>query len=260
MGDARFAFAGDRAIAVRVLRYLLARGDAPVALLVPDQGRASHAEALETLLAERPLVPVLRGPEFRAPAGLSLLRSLSLDYVVSIHFPYLVPREALEIPRHGWLNLHPAFLPYNRGWHTATWALLDQTPPGGTLHVMSEDVDCGPIVHQKRTPIEPDDTADSLYRRVLNTEFEVFSEAWPELSEGRIDVRPQDREAGTTHTKRDLEDSGIQRIALDEAVTPRELLRKLRALTTNDPGEAAYYEEDGRRFRVQVSIVEDKPS
>lgn len=260
MGEARFAFAGDRAIAVRVLRYLLARGDAPLALLVPEPGRASHAEALETLLAELPPVLVLRGPAFRAPAGLSLLRPLDLDYVVSIHFPYLVPSEALAIPRHGWLNLHPAYLPYNRGWHTTTWALLEQTTPGGTLHVMSEDVDCGPIVHQKPTPVEPDDTADSLYRRVLNTEFEVFTEAWPDLSEGRIAPRPQDPRAGTTHTKRDLVDSGVQRIALDEAVTPRELLRTLRALTTNDPGEAAYFEENGRRFRVQVSIVEDKGS
>jgi len=250
----RFAFAGDRDIAVQVLEYLLGRGCEPVALLVSAPDRASHADELASLLPGLHASRVLRGTEFRTPGGLETLRSLQLDYIIGIHFPYLVPSEVLRLPRHGVLNLHPAYLPYNRGWHTASWAILDGTPIGATLHCMAEGVDTGAIVHQRRLSIEPDDTADSLYRRVKALELEVFREAWPSLETGTAKRTPQPRGEGTAHAKADLLREEIRRIDRDATVKAGDLLRRLRALTTNDPAEAAYFEEDGKRFRVRVSI------
>lgn len=249
----RFAFAGDRDIAVQVLDYLLERGCEPLALLVTGPDRASHAAELKSRLSRLPASRVLRGAEFRTPAGMETLRSLELDYIVGIHFPYLVPAEVLSLPRHGVLNLHPAYLPYNRGWHTASWAILDGTAIGATLHFMDEGVDTGDIVHQRRLPIEPDDTADSLYRRVKALELEVFREAWPSLEARTAKRTPQPRDQGSAHVKADLLRDEIRRIDGNS-----DLLRKLRALTTSDPAEAAYFEEGGKRYRVRVSIEREQ--
>ena len=250
----RLAFAGDRDIAVLVLDYLLDRGCEPVALLVSGPERASHAVELESRLPNLPPSCILRGGEFRTDSGQETLRGLELDYIVSIHFPYLVPAAVLSLPRLGVLNLHPAFLPYNRGWHTASWAILDGTPFGATLHFMDEGVDTGDIVHQRELPIEPDDTADSLYRRVKGLELEVFREAWPSLEAGAARRTSQSADQGSAHARADLLRQEIRRLDCDAVVKAGELLRRLRALTTSDPAEAAYFEADGSRFRIRVSI------
>jgi methionyl-tRNA formyltransferase len=119
---------------------------------------------------------------------------------------------------------------------------------------MNEGVDTGDIVHQKRVISAPDDTGNSLYQRAVQAEIETFIEAWPLLLSGHPPRTPQLASAGTAHKKKDLTTSGVQRLNLDEATTGRELLNKLRALTTNSPAEAAYFEENGAKYRVRVTI------
>lgn len=260
MSAFRFAFAGDRDIAVWVLEYLLAEGFRPAALLLPDEGRASHADELVRLCGHLPATHVLRGNAFREPAGVALLRALELDAVVCIHFPYLVPEPVLGIARVGVLNLHPAYLPYNRGWHTPSWALLHGSPIGATLHLMDAGIDSGDVVHQRVLPVSPGDTADTLYARLKRLELEVFREAWPALVDGTYRRTAQPEGCSPGHRRQDLLVPEVQRIDLDERVRAGDLLRRLRALSTNRPEEAAYYEVEGRRYSVQVVIREVPPA
>jgi methionyl-tRNA formyltransferase len=257
MSDFRFAFAGDRDISVWVLEYLLAEGFRPQALLLPDARRASHADALVRLCAHLPPERVLYGYAFREPRGMALLRELDLDVVVGIHFPYMVPEPVLRIPRLGVLNLHPAYLPWGRGWHTPSWALLQGTPIGATLHVMDTGVDSGDVLHQRALEVSPGDTANTLYARLKRLELEVFREAWPALVRGSCRRTPQPRQSPPAHRKQDLLVPGVQRIDLDERVPAGDLLRRLRALTTNRVDEAAYFDAGGTRYRVQVVIHEE---
>lgn len=248
----RFAFAGDRQLAVNCLRFLIDSGERPEALLVSSPARATHADDLIEL-AGIDESKVVVGNGFREPAGIELLRSLDLDYVIGVHFPYIVPPNVLEIPRIGVVNLHPALLPYNRGWHTPSWGIVEQTPIGATLHFMDSGVDTGDIVAQAELDVRPEDTADSLYRRLLDLEFEVFQEAWPLLASGSPPRRSQSIDEGTSHTRADLD--AIARLDPEATMPVGDVLRRLRALTTNNVDEAAYFEEDGRRYRVQVTIT-----
>jgi methionyl-tRNA formyltransferase len=259
MSDAlRFAFAGDRDIAVWVLEYLLGEGFRPQALLLRATKRASHAEQLAAMCTYLPDEHVLPGKTFRKEAGLDTLRALELDYIVGVHFPYIVPQEVLDIPRLGVLNLHPAFLPYNRGWHTPSWAILEGTPIGATLHYMDAGIDTGDIVVQQAIEVCPDDTADKLYGRVKRLELDVFRQAWPSLASRTAPRTPQRTDDGSSHVKEDLLDPKARRIDLDDELRAGDLIRKLRAHTTSDPAEAAFFEEDGKRYRVRVEIeVED---
>lgn len=259
MEQPRIAFAGDRDIGVWVLKYILDHGTKPLALLVSERNKASHADELIALCSYLEPEDVLQGVQFRKPAGVAQLSRLDLDYVICVHFPYIVPKEILSLPQIGILNLHPAYLPYNRGWHTPSWAILDGTPAGATLHFMDETTDTGDIVHRKHLEISPGDTAHSLYERLKEVEFELFKEAWPRLVSGSYERKPQNRDEGTFHKREDLFDETVQRIDLNSVVSTGDLLRRLRALTTNRVDEAAYYESEGRRFCVQVLIHEEKP-
>lgn len=252
----RIAYAGDRWISVSVLTYLLEHEFEPLALLVSSPPNASHANDLMALCPHLDQDHILAGKAFREPHGCDLLLGLDLDFVVCVHFPYIVPKGVLELPRYGVLNLHPAYLPYNRGWHTPTWAILENTPYGATLHFMDEGVDTGDIVHQKRLRVSPGDTANSLYQRVLHLELEVFKEAWPSIVAGTYERRAQHALEGTCHRRDDLFSPAIQRIDLNTMVCAGDLIRRLRALTTNRPDEAAYFEANGQRFQIRLHIEE----
>lgn len=245
------ALAGDRRVAVEVLRFLLDREVRPRMLLVSDPGRATHAEELRRL-AGLPDDRILVGTEFRTPAGLAALAAAELDYIIGVHFPYLVPPEALAIPAVGFLNLHPAHLPHNRGWHTPSWAMLDGTPAGATLHFMDEGIDTGDIIARVRVDPAPHDTAHTFYQRILDAEVALFAETWPQLASLEPPRLPQRPDDGTTHRRTDL--AAVRQLDADAPTTARRVVDHLRALTTSDPDEAAWIEIDGRRVRVRVEL------
>ncbi len=251
----RIVYAGDRDIALWMLRLLISESVHPVALMLAHEERASHARQLLSLCPHVSPDAVFRGDEFKSETAIKRLAELKPDYIISVHFPYLFPKELLAIPTYGTLNLHPAYLPYNRGWHTPTWALWEGTPLGATLHFVSEEVDAGDIIHQEELEIRPDDTADSLYQRVKRLELKVFKEAWPLIVSGKFKRKPQPLGKGTLHKKADI--GKIQLIDFDEKVPVGDLIRRLRALTTNKIEEAAYFEVNGRKYRIQVRITEE---
>ncbi|WP_432712766.1 formyltransferase family protein [Pedobacter sp.] len=248
----RYAYAGDREISVHLLEFLMAQGCAPLALLVSEGKGASHAQELVEK-SKLPKEVIFRGNEFKKKDAIARLKSLNLDYIIGIHFPYLVPKAVLDLPKVGVVNLHPAYLPYNKGWHTPSWAIVEGKPYGATLHFMEEALDQGDIIHQKQVTVHANDTANSLYQRALQLEEEVFKEAFAELRSLKPRRKPQ-AAAGTAHLKKDLEE--LRKIELEKTYTAVALLNKLRGLTTNDEKEAAYFEYQGKKIGVQVCFKE----
>lgn len=246
----KYAYAGDRDLSVTILDFLIEQGYKPSALFVSEPGRATHAEELISK-SELDSSLIFSGNEFKSAEGIEMLRTLNIDYIIGIHFPYLVPKEVLDIPKIGFLNLHPAYLPYNKGWHTPSWAIIEGTPYGATLHFMTEELDAGNIIHQKICKVLPDDTANSLYQRVKQTEIETFIEAFPNLLSQSPQSTPQ-LGSGTSHTKKQLQT--IQEINLGSTYQAAELIDKLRGLTTNNIKEGAYFIKDGKKYFVQVRI------
>jgi methionyl-tRNA formyltransferase len=263
MADARLnvAFAGDRDVAVDVLSVLLEVGDRPAALLLSDHGRASHDADLMALCETAGFSPaVFRACQLDDPATIEFLRGLRLDYIVSVHFPYILRRPVLDLARRGVLNLHPSYLPYNRGWHTPTWAILDGTPAGASLHFVDESLDTGDVVCRRQIDIDPADTAHTLYLKLKVLEVEVFKQGWREIRNGCPTAIPQSSDQATVHRRQSLFDPAVQRIDLDAVLPTSELLRRLRALTTNRLEEAAYFVNGDRKYRVQVTITPDTES
>ena len=253
----RIAFAGDRNISVSVLKFLLSQDVSPLALIVPDEERASHGEQLITFCSFLPSKHIMRGSSFKTTEGIAVLRELDLDYIICIHFPYIIPEPVLSIPRYGVINLHPAFLPFNRGWHTPSWSILEDTPIGATLHFMNEGIDTGDIICQELLPKNPEDTAHSLYKKVNMLELEIFKKCWPQMVTGSYKRKRQTCTEGTVHKRDELFSKSIQKIDLDTPIEPRYFIRKLRALTTSRIEEAAYFKSGNKWYRVQVIIREE---
>jgi methionyl-tRNA formyltransferase len=250
----RYIFAGDRDIAVDVLSYIISKGYKPEALLLSSLERASHANEL-IKLSKLPGEKILRGKAFASKEGFELLKRIKPDYIIGIHFPYIISVDVLNFPKVGFINLHPAYLPYNRGWHTQTWALLDSTPIGATLHFMAEQLDAGDIIYQKEIIPEINDTANTLYSKLKKLELEVFKTAWPDLVKLKPSRIKQDLKKGTAHQRKNLFTPEVQELDLAKSYKLDQLIQKLRALTTNDLKEAAYFYKNGQKFKVQILIT-----
>lgn len=255
--EIKFAFAGDRDIAVWVLKYILNQGFKPEALLVPELNKASHGDELIELCSFLAQECKFIGKQFREKKSINYFNNLNLGYIISIHFPYIIPSEVLSIPKFGILNLHPAYLPYNRGWHTPSWAILEDTPIGATLHFMEEELDSGDIVFQESLKVLPEDTAHSLYMRLKKLEYEVFKKSWPLLISKNYKRKKQCLNEGTSHKKKDLFIPEIQEIDMNKTAKSEDIIKQLKALTTNDISEAAYFIKNGKKYRIQIKIVED---
>jgi len=171
----RYAFAGNRNISCNLLKFIISKGYYPKALLVMDDKQSNHVKKLIELskLSE---ANIFFGKSFTQEANIKILKNMQLDYIIGIHFPYIIPNKVLECPKIGFLNLHPAYLPFNKGWHTPSWAILDKTKYGATLHFMSQKLDEGDIIHQKEIQVSIEDTADTLYSKTLKLEEEVLIE------------------------------------------------------------------------------------
>lgn len=248
----RYAFAGDRQISCNILNYIIDRGYKPEALLITNGQDSSHANELikisglakEFIFKGKDIIKDNRTIEF--------LKTLELDYIIGIHYPYIISNDLLNVPKIGFLNLHPAYLPFNKGWNTPSWAIIDKTIYGATLHFMSDKLDEGDIIHQKKIKVYSYDTANSLYNRVLKLEEEVFNEAFDSL----INLTPRKEkqiEKGTSYKKSDLKK--IQQFSLDDIVQVKDFLDKLRALSTNNPEEMAFYIEDNKKVKVKVEFL-----
>lgn len=246
----KYAFAGDRKISCNILQFLIQKGYKPSALFVSNHKGTSHAQELMEL-ANLDSELVFHGNTFKKSSSIAKMQSLDLDYIFGIHFPYIIPKAILDLPSIGFVNLHPAYLPFNKGWNTPSWAILDKTPYGATLHYMNENIDAGDIIHQKQLDVLPFDTADSLYQRVLKLEEEVFYEAFESLKSLDPPRRKQTQK-GTKYSKSDL--NKVKEIDLDTEQYPSQLIDNLRALTTNNISEAAFFVKDGHKFGIQVKL------
>lgn len=245
----KYGFAGDRLISVNLLSFLIDEGYKPSFLIVNETKDSSHREELISLsgLTDRDIYDI----DF-INKNYSILADYDTDYIFGIHFPYIISKPLLSIPKVGFLNLHPAFLPYNKGWHTPSWAILDKTKYGATLHFMSNDLDAGDIINQTEIEVKPSLTANELYQSVLEVEEQLFKDTFTNLLTLKPTRTKQVKE-GTSYSKKDL--AKVQEIDLSEEIFALDLIDKLRALTTNNIDEAAYFIVDEKKYRVQVSIV-----
>lgn len=251
----KYVYAGDRKISVKILKFLIEKGHYPKALLVSEKQSSSHASELIEL-CKNFNCPVIEGKSFTEKDNVEKFKFFQPDYFICIHFPYIITKQILNIPNVGFLNLHPAFLPFNRGWNTPTWAIIDDTKYGATLHFMSEELDRGDIIHQKELIVEPYETANELYQRVLKMEEQVFYEAFDDILSLNPKRLPQFDEIGTTHNKKDL--GLIQKIDLENPVKPKDLINKLRALTTNNWDESAYFVIGNKKIRIKVEMKSEE--
>jgi len=198
----RILFMGSPEIAIPPLKRLLEGQDEIVtAVSQPDKpagrGQELQACAVAQFARERNL-PLLQ-PEKLNEETVRQIRSLQSDLIVVVGYGKILPNELLNIPLQKCVNVHFSLLPKYRGAAPVQWALINgETETGVTTLFMTDKLDAGPILLQKRLPIEPEDTVESLSRRLANAGADLLAETVDLLKRNELNSIPQnDREATT---------------------------------------------------------------
>lgn len=237
----------------QVTEWLRQRGEDIVGLVLQPPDDQRFADEIRSAVS-LPANQVWTANQLRDPTTIAQLRALRPDVGISAFFGYILKAEVIQMFPNGCINLHAALLPYNRGWHTNVWPIIDGSPAGVTIHYIDAGVDTGDIIAQRRIPVEPTDTGGSLHESITRAQVGLFKEIWPLIREGKNSRAPQDHSIATLHRKAELAE--ISRIHLDRTYRAGDLVNVLRA-RTYPPYPSAYYVEGEQRTYVRIELFRE---
>jgi methionyl-tRNA formyltransferase len=243
----RLVFAGTPEVALPSLRALIDSRHEVVAVVTrPDapagRGRTLHASPV-ALLAEEHGIEVLKPEKVRDPEFLARLRALAPDCCPVVAYGALVPREALGIPRHGWVNLHFSLLPAWRGAapvQHAVWHGDDVT--GATTFLLEEGLDTGPVLGVVTETIRPADTSGDLLERLASSGAGLLVATMDALDSGIMAAARQPADGVSLAPKITVEDAEV-----DWSQPAIRVDRQVRACT---PAPGAWTTLAGERIKL----------
>jgi len=111
--------------------------------------------------------------------SLDLIREFHPDYLLSVYYRHIVSIDILNIVNHKAMNLHPSLLPAYKGTKSSVWAILNNEKYTGiSFHYMDSSIDTGRIIFKKKIIIRKEDTAYSLYHKLIGVFSSNFCKAF----------------------------------------------------------------------------------
>lgn len=250
----RVLFAGTPEVALPVLQALM---DSPEHEVVGVLTRADARQGRGRTLHASPVAAVARaaGLDVRTPATLKdaetqeWVRSLGADVAVVVAYGRLVPPSLLDVPTHGWLNLHFSLLPAWRGAAPVQRAVIaGDDVTGACIFRLEEGLDTGPVYGRLTETIRPTDTSGDLLGRLAEAGAPLVLRVLEAVAVGAVVPEPQDDGAATLAPMLATED-GLVRWS-DPAIA---VDRRVRGVT---PAPGAFTSYEGARLRLgPVTLV-----
>lgn len=221
---ARIVFMGTPAFAAPSLEALIKAGHEVIAAVTqPDKpaGRGQVSQSCPVKqLAIKNNIPVLQPARVREEGFIEHLSALKPDLIAVVAYGKILPATILSIPPKGCINLHASLLPKYRGAAPINWAIINGEKETGTCSMlMDEGMDTGPVYFCEKTPIDPNETAEDLAKRLSLLGAGLLARTIGLIIEGGIKPVPQEHEKATNapilkkeHGRIDW-NSGAQKIA-----------------------------------------------
>ncbi|MEV0429755.1 methionyl-tRNA formyltransferase [Micromonospora sp. NPDC050495] len=250
----RLVFAGTPAVAVPALDAIAAAGHELLAVVTRPDAPAGRGRGLVRspvgAWADAHGVEVLTPARPREPEFLDRLRALAPDCVPVVAYGALVPPVALEIPRHGWINLHFSLLPAWRGAAPVQHAVLHGDElTGASVFQLEEGLDTGPVYGTVTDEVRPTDTSGDLLERLAHAGAGLLVAVLDALAAGTARAEPQPADGISLAPKLTVEDARVRWTDPAFAVD-----RRIRACTPA-PGPWTTFRDD----RVKLGPVTPVP-
>jgi UDP-4-amino-4-deoxy-L-arabinose formyltransferase/UDP-glucuronic acid dehydrogenase (UDP-4-keto-hexauronic acid decarboxylating) len=170
------------------------RDEHDVVLVVAPGGARHRADAqLLSQVAAELGCPFVEGSDLGSAEMGAAIAESGAEVGISVNWPTIVPRRALDAFAHGVLNAHAGDLPRYRGNATLGWAILSGEPEMVvTVHVMDEGLDTGPVLAKRAHPIDSSTYVGDLFGFCEEAVPEMFVEVLSAMVAGTLRPAPQD--------------------------------------------------------------------
>jgi methionyl-tRNA formyltransferase len=250
----RILFLANNWLGWQILKWLKDEKETVVGLVMhPPEKQKFGKEILGT--AQLPSSQIFSGETLKDPVIHRDISSLEPDIGISIMFGYILFERFINIFPKGIINLHPSYLPYNRGVYPNVWSIIENTQAGVTLHYIDAGIDTGAIISQSKVKVAPVDTGGALYRKLEIAGLRLFKKSWQLIRKGKAPRHQQLKVNGTFHRLKDT--NQIDLIDLDKKFRARELIDIIRARTF-PPHNGAYFVQDGRKIYIRLHLYYDE--
>ena len=242
----RVLFAGTPAVAVPSLDALVGAGFEIVAVLTrPDAPTGRKRVLTPSPVAARAAelgIDIIHASKVDAEAT-ARIASYEPDVAAIVAYGGLVPKAALGIPRHGWINLHFSLLPAWRGAAPVQRSVIaGDDITGAATFLLEEGLDTGPVFGTLTETVRPEDTAGDLLERLSRSGAVLLSQTLSAVDAGQAAPRPQEGEVSLA-PKLTLDDG-----RLDWSQPALAINRRSRGVT---PEPGAWTTLDGQRIKLE---------
>ena len=251
----RVVFAGTPNVAVPSLRAILASEHDVVAVLTrPDAPAGRGRKLLPSPVAEVAAeagIEVLKPERARDADFLTRLEQIAPDCAPVVAYGGLIPKAALDVPKHGWVNLHFSLLPAWRGAAPVQHAIMaGDDITGACTFQIEERLDTGPVYGRLTEAIRPTDTSGDLLARLADAGAKLLVATLDGIEAGRLVAEPQPADGVSMAPKLTVDDARV-----DWAAPAMRVDRVVRACTPAPGGWTTFRDE-----RLKLRPVRVDPS
>lgn len=249
-------FMGTPDFAVPCLEKLIRSGYQVIEVVTqPDRPKGRKKELTPPPVKEAALkhnLSVFQPEKLKDPEAVKHIVSLKPDLIVTAAYGQILPKEIIDLPRLGCINVHASLLPKYRGGAPIHKAIVDgETESGVTIMYMVEKLDAGDILTQVRVPIEVEDTVGTLHDKLSAAGSDLLLDTIPKLVNQSIVPRKQEEEMVTYAWNIRREDEKI-----DWNKSAREIYNQIRGL---NPWPVAYALLEEQVFKIWwAEVVEEE--
>lgn len=225
-------------------------GSLDLIISIPDEkAKKKSGRIYVDDFAQKNNIPVVKSNHVNDAAVIEAIKAYDIDWLFIIGWSQIASKEVIETPNLGAIGAHPTLLPVGRGRAAIPWAIikgLDKT--GVSFFKMDEGVDTGLILGQEEVPIEPTETAQTLYNKINTAHETLIKKLFINLQNNNIEGKVQDESKATYWEGRKPKDG-----ELFEIMTMYEVDRLVRATTKPYPG--AFIIRDDKKVTIWTGIM-----
>lgn len=251
MKDLNVVFMGTPDFSVPVLKMLINNTNVIGVVTQPDKpvGRSGKIEITPVKkVAFDNDIPIFQ--PIKIKEDYTNILNLNPDIIITCAYGQIIPKEILDYPRLGCINVHASLLPYHRGGAPIHRAIIDgDKKTGVTIMYMGIGMDSGDIISQKEIDILDTDTAESLFDKLSIIGSELLLDTLPSIINGTNNRIKQDESKATYSYNIKPEDELI-----NFNKSSIEVFNQIRGLNS---WPVAYTYLDGKRLKVWASRISD---
>jgi methionyl-tRNA formyltransferase len=244
---------GSPDFAVRSLDALIKSNKNVAGIITqPDKPKGRGYTLYPTPVKERAVqlgIPVFTPERIKDGAINEILKEIDPDCIVVVAYGKILPEYVLNYPKYGCINVHASLLPKYRGAAPINFAVINgESETGITTMYLDKGMDTGDMLLKEKTPIYPDDDAETLQDRLAVIGAELLIKTLDLLEKGEIKRIPQTGEA----TYVSLIDNKIRKIDFNK--NKKDIVNLIRGL---NPTPSAYTIAEGKNIKIFKAEIVD---